>query len=179
LAGKILGPVTERRVIHTKWVVLRWPNPAMAQAAGMSTEAFENYFFDVCTFDYRKFGKGAKALQKLMAKTDKVHIKGPGETDLHFSIKGVGAKPCIGECNIPDGETYSAPVKTSVNGVIHYNTPTVYDGSSFKNLRLEFKDGKIVKATCAGGDEKKLNAIFDSDAGARYVGEFAIGLIRM
>jgi aminopeptidase len=118
---------------------------------------------------------GAVALEKLMRKTDKVHIKGPGETDLKFSIKKIGAVKCIGERNIPDGEVYSCPVKDSVEGVIHYNTPTVYQGSSFENVRLEFKKGKIVKATCGSGDVKKLNEIFDSDAGSRYVGEFALG----
>lgn len=175
LANKILDPLLRYRVDHTKWVVLRWPSPSMAQAAKMSTEAFAEYYFKVCTLDYKRMVPGAVALEKLMCKTDRVRIKGPGDTDLSFSIKGIGAKPCIGGCNIPDGEVYSAPVRDSVEGVIHYNTPTVYQGSSFENVRLEFKKGKIVRATCGSGDKKKLNAIFDSDTGARYVGEFALG----
>lgn len=175
LHEKILNPVLRQRVDHTKWGVLRWPSPSMAQAAKMSTEAFADYYFKVCTLDYRRMIPGAKALEKLMKKTDRVQIKGPGDTDISFSIKNIGAKPCIGICNIPDGEVYSAPVRDSIEGVIHYNTPTVYQGSSFENVRLEFKKGKIVKATCGSGDVKKLNAIFDSDEGARYVGEFALG----
>jgi aminopeptidase len=175
LHGKITQPSLDQRVNHTKWVILRWPSPSMAQAAKMSTEAFADHYFKVCTLDYSKMIPGAVALEKLMRKTDKVHIKGPGETDLRFSIKKIGAVKCVGDRNIPDGEVYSAPVKKSVEGVIHYNTPTVYQGCSFENIRLEFRKGKIVKATCGSGDNKKLNEIFDSDAGARYVGEFALG----
>ena len=175
LANKILRPSIDQRINHTKWVVLRWPNPSMAQAAKMSTEAFADYYFKVCTLDYSKMKPGALALKKLMEKTDKVHIKGPGETDLRFSIKGIGAVSCIGEMNIPDGEVFSCPVKESVEGIIHYNTPTVYLGNPFENVKLEFKKGKVVKATCGSGNVKKLNEILDADAGARYVGEFAIG----
>jgi aminopeptidase len=175
LHGKIFSPLQEQRVNHTKWVVLRWPSPSMAQAAKMSTEAFADHYFKVCTLDYSRMLPGSIALEKLMKRTNKVHIKGPGKTDLRFSIKNIGAKKCVGEFNIPDGEVFSAPVKESVEGVIHYNTPTVYDGCAFENIRLEFKKGKIVKATCGSGDVKRLNKIFDSDAGARYVGEFAIG----
>jgi aminopeptidase len=170
--SKITRPVLDYRVNKTRWCVLRWPTPSMAQAAGMSTEAFEKMYFDVCTMDYEKMAKAQTPLQKRMIKADKVHIKGPG-TDLTFSIKGIGAKKCEGTRNIPDGEVFSCPVKTSVNGVIQYNTPTLYSGSKFDNIRLEFKDGKIINATA--NNTKKLNEILDTDAGARYVGEFAIG----
>ncbi len=170
--SKIIRPVLDYRVNQTKWCVLRWPSPSMAQAAGMSTEAFENLYFDVCTLDYPKMARAQTPLQKRMAKADKVHLKGPG-TDLTFSIKGIGAKKCEGTRNIPDGEVFSCPVKTSVNGMIQYNTPTLYAGTKFDNVRLEFKDGKIIKAT--SNNTKRLNEILDTDAGARYVGEFAIG----
>jgi aminopeptidase len=170
--SKITRPVLDHRVNKTRWCVLRWPSPSMAQAASMSTEAFENMYFDVCTMDYEKMAKAQTPLQKRMTKADKVHIKGPG-TDLTFSIKGIGAKKCEGTRNIPDGEVFSCPVKNSVNGVIQYNSPTLYSGTKFENIRLEFKDGKIIKATA--NNTKKLNEILDTDAGARYVGEFAIG----
>jgi aminopeptidase len=113
-----------------------------------------------------------KALADLMNKTDRVHLKGPG-TDLQFSIKGIGAVPCGGLRNIPDGEVFSCPVKDSVEGVIQYNAPTVYLGTSFDNIRLVFKKGKIVEAT--SNNTKRLNEILDTDAGSRYIGEFAIG----
>jgi aminopeptidase len=163
----------EIRVPKTKWVVLRYPSPAMAQAAGTSTEAFEDFYFNVCNLDYGKMSKAMDSLVELMNKTDKVHIKGEG-TDLRFSIKGLNAIKCDGKLNIPDGEVYSAPVKDSVNGYITYNTPAVYNGFTYENIRLEFKDGKIVKATA--NDTERINKVFDTDEGARYVGEFAIGV---
>ena len=172
LASRLMKPVLNHRVNKTKWVVLRWPTSAMAQQAAMSTEAFEDFYFRVCTLDYKRMIPGMKVLADLMKKTDRVHIKGPG-TDLQFSIKGIGAKECGGERNIPDGEVFSCPVKTSANGVIQYNAPTVYLGSSFDHIRLVFKNGKIVEAT--SNNTKRLNEILDSDAGARYIGEFAIG----
>jgi aminopeptidase len=172
LASKLLKPVLDWRVQKTKWVVLRWPSSAMAQQAGMSTEAFEDFFFRVCTLDYSRMTPGMKALADLVRATDRVHIKGPG-TDLQFSIKGIGAKECGGLRNIPDGEVFSCPVKESVEGVVQYNAPTVYLGTSFDNIRLVFQQGKIVEATA--NNTKRLNEILDSDAGARYVGEFALG----
>ncbi len=172
LYSKVLRPVQNYRVNKTKWVVLRWPTPSMAQAAGMSTEAFENLYFDVCTLDYAKMSRAMKPLEKRMQKADKVHLKAQG-TDLHFSIKGIGAKMCGGDRNIPDGEVFSCPVKDSVNGCIQFNTPTIYAGTKFENVRLEFKDGKIIHATA--NNTKRLNEILDTDAGARYVGEFSLG----
>jgi aminopeptidase len=144
----------------------------MAQAAGMSTEAFENLYFDVCTMDYAKMARAMIPLERRMKHADRVHLKAPG-TDLMFSIKGIGAKMCKGDRNIPDGEVFSCPVKNSVNGVIQFNTPTIYSGTKFENVQLEFKDGKIIKAT--GNNPKRLNEILNTDAGARYVGEFSLG----
>lgn len=171
LYSRILRPVMNERVNKTRWVVLRWPSPSMAQSANMSTEAFEDFYFRVCTLNYKKMAQAMKPLVKLMSKTDTVRITAPG-TDLRFSIKNIGAVPCEGTRNIPDGEVYSCPVKDSVQGVIKFNTPSTYLGTRFENIQLEFKDGKIVKAT--GSDTKKLNAILDTDAGARYIGEFSI-----
>jgi len=174
--GRIYGkPVhMEQRLNHTRWCVLRWPTPGMAQLAGMSTQEFENFYFDVCTLDYGLMADAADKLVNVMNKADQVHIQGPGDTDLTFSIKDIPAIPCCGKLNIPDGEVFSAPVKDSVNGVIHYNTPSIYRGHSFENIRLEFKDGEIISCTADQGGEF-LNDIFDTDEGARFVGEFAIG----
>jgi aminopeptidase len=172
LVAKKMRPVQDQRVKKTKWVVLRWPTPSMAQLAGMSTEAFENFYFDVCTLDYRKLQPGMNALKALMEKTDRVEIKGPG-TDLRFSIKGIAAVICGGDRNIPDGEVFSCPVKNSVQGHVSFNAPTIYQSIGFDGIRLEFRDGKIVDAT--GNQTEKLNKILDSDAGARYIGEFSLG----
>jgi aminopeptidase len=172
LIAKRMRPVQDQRVKKTKWVVLRWPTPSMAQLAGMSTEAFEDFYFDVCTLDYRKLLPGMRALKRLMEKTDRVEIKGPG-TDLRFSIKGIPAVICGGDRNIPDGEVFSCPVRDSVQGNVTFNAPTIYQGIGFDNIGLEFKDGKIVDAT--SNETKKLNKILDSDPGARYIGEFSLG----
>lgn len=172
---KKMRPVQNWRVGKTRWVVLRWPNASMAQQAGMSTQAFEDFFFRVCLLDYAALEPAMKALQKLMDKTSDVHLKGPG-TDLRFSLKGLKSIYCGGGHNIPDGECFSAPVKDSVEGVISYNAPSIYQGIAFDSVKLEFSKGKIVKATA--NNTAAINKIFDSDKGARYIGEFAIGFNR-
>ncbi|MGN0790785.1 MAG: aminopeptidase [Christensenellales bacterium] len=163
----------EQRVAKTKWVVLRYPTEGMAQLAGMSTEAFEDFFYDVCCLDYGKMDKAMDPLVELMNKTDKVRIVAK-DTDLSFSIKGIPAVKCAGYMNIPDGEVYTAPVRDSVNGVIHYNVPSIENGYKYEDVRLVFKDGKIVEATA--NNTEGANAVFDTDEGARFVGEFALGV---
>ena len=168
---RLTQPTLDYRVNKTKWVILRYPNPSMAQLAGKSQEAFEDFFFDVCTLDYGKMSKAMDALVDRMNRTDKVHLVGPG-TDLTFSIKDIPAIKCAGECNIPDGEVYTAPVKESMNGVISYNTCSEEQGFTYDSIRFEIKKGKIVKATA--NDTERINALLDTDEGARYFGEFAI-----
>lgn len=161
------------RVPKTKWVVLRYPTPSMAQAAGMSSEAFESFYFDVCTADYAQMARDQEPLVKRMEAADRIHIEGPG-TDLRFSIQGLPVRPCSGERNIPDGEVFTAPVRESVEGTIRYNTPSRYQGTVFDGIEFEFSQGRIVKASCRGNDEA-LTAILDADEGARYIGEWSIG----
>jgi len=172
LYSRTIRPVLNHRVGKTRWCVLRWPTPSMAQSAGMSTEAFEDLYFEVCTMDYRKMARAMVPLERRMQKTDRVRIKAPG-TDLSFSIKGIGAKMCKGDRNIPDGEVFSCPVKDSINGTIQFNTPTLYSGTKFENVGLEFKSGKVVKAS--SNNTRRLNEILDTDPGARYTGEFSLG----
>ena len=172
LLSSKLRPALDYRINKTRWVVLRWPNPSMAQMGQMSTEAFADFFFRVCTLDYAAMIPGMKALKALMDRTDRVEITGPG-TDLRFSIKGIGSVICGGEHNIPDGEVFSCPVKDSVEGHITFNAPTTARGIAFDNVRLEFSKGKIVKATA--NNTKALNEILDTDAGSRFIGEFSLG----
>ena len=168
------GPIhLAERCNHTKWSVLRYPNDAMAQLAGVSTEEYEDFYFRACLVDYDKMGRAMQPLQDLMARTDKVRIVAPG-TDISFSIKGIPSFGMHGNRNIPDGEIYTSPVKNSVNGHITYNVPSPYDGFLFRDVYLEFKDGKIVKATSNNTDY--MNEILDIDEGARYIGEFAFGV---
>lgn len=161
------------RVNNTKWVVLRYPNNSMAQLANTSLETFEDFYYNVCNLDYSKMSKAMDSLTKLLDRTDKVRIVGPG-TDLTFSIKNIPSVKCCGLRNIPDGEVYSAPVRDSINGTISYNTPSVYQGTTFENICFKFENGKIVEAT--SNNTEKLNEILDTDDGARYIGEFAIGV---
>lgn len=164
----------EERVKRTRWVVLRYPNNAMAQLAETSQESFEDFYFDVCCADYAKMSKAEDKLAALMNATDKVHVKSPG-TDLSFSIKGIPSVKCDGHRNIPDGEVYTAPVRDSVNGTITFNSPSLYQGVVYNKISLTFENGRIVKAT-ADSNVEKLNKIFDTDEGARYVGEFSLGV---
>jgi len=161
------------RVKKTRWVVLRYPNNAMAQLANTSLENFEEFYFKVCNLDYSKMKKAMMNLVDYMERTDKVRIVGPG-TNLTFSIKDIPAISCAGECNIPDGEVYTAPVKDSINGTLAYNTPAVFQGYTYENIKLTFKDGKIIDATA--NDTERITKVFNTDEGARYVGEFAIGV---
>jgi len=165
---------SETRVPHTKWTVLRWPTPSMAQQAGMSTEAFEDYYFEVCTFDYSKLDSVIEPLKALMNRTDRVRLTGVG-TDLSFSIKDIPTIPCTGRANIPDGEIFTAPVRDSVYGTIAFNTATIYQGTIFEGVILRFEAGKVVEASAGGGLSPMLNQILDSDEGARYIGEFSLG----
>jgi aminopeptidase len=166
-------PYLDHLINKTKWVLLNYPNASFAQKAGMSLEDFEDFYFNVCTLDYSQMAEAMEALKTLMDETDRVHIKGPG-TDLEFSIKDMGAIKCAGELNIPDGEVYTAPVKNSVNGTITYNSSSSYQGTLFNEIQFVFKDGKIVEAT--SNHTEKLNHILDTDEGARFIGEFAIGV---
>jgi aminopeptidase len=162
----------EQRVKKTRWVVLRYPNASMAQLAGMSIDAFEAFYFNVCNLDYSKMSAAMDPLNALMERTDKVRIVSPG-TDLTFSIKGIPAVKCEGSNNLPDGECFTAPIKNSVNGTIRYNAPSIYSGVTFDQISFRFENGKIVEAT--SNDTKRLNDILDTDEGARYIGEFSLG----
>lgn len=165
----------EVRVPRTRWVVLRWPTPSMAQAAQMSTEAFEEFYFRVCAdVDYARMARAARPLQELMDRTDRVRIVGPG-TELTFSKRGIPSKGCYGDRNIPDGELFSCPVRDSVEGTLQFNCETLYRGTVFQNIRLTFRGGRIVEATAdSPGKTAKLNDILDADEGARYIGEFSL-----
>jgi aminopeptidase len=160
------------RVPGTRWVVLRWPNPSMAQLARRSTEAFEDFYFRVCTMDYARMSEAMRPLVDLMQRTDRVRLTAPG-TDLAFSIKGIPAIPCDGHRNIPDGEVFTAPVRESVEGTIRFNAPTVYQGVVHEDVALTFRQGRVVEASSS--DPQHLARVLDTDQGARYVGEFALG----
>ncbi len=169
LAAEPLMELYEKK----KWVLLRYPTPSAAQAAGMSTQAFEDFCLDVSTLDYARMNKAMDPLVELMQNTDRVRIVAPG-TDLSLSIKGIPILKAAGKNNIPDGEIYTAPVRESVNGTILFNTPSLEDGVTYERIKLVFKDGRVVDSDA--GEPERLRTMLDTDEGARYLGEFALGL---
>ncbi len=172
---KLTRPLIDQRVKHTRWVVTRYPTHAAAQEARMSLDEYEDYLFSACCIDWKVESRKQEKLKKLMDKTRNVRIVAP-DTDLRFSIEGLPGIKCDGRLNMPDGEVFSAPVKNSVQGHITYNCPSIYQGKEYNGVRFEFKDGKIIKASADAGMNAALNKILDTDEGARYIGEFAIGV---
>lgn len=154
-----------------KGIRINYPTAALAQKAKMPTDEFEDFYFEVCSLDYRKMSIACEPLYQLMDQTEHVRITGPG-TELQFSIKGIGTQLAVGKRNMPDGEVYTSPVRDSINGTISYNVASQYKGTTFDNIKLTFREGKIVEATA--NHTAKLNEILDTDEGARYIGEFAI-----
>ncbi len=167
-----MKPYKEIMINERRWVLLNYPSIVDSFKAHMTPEEFYNFSIDTMTVDYDKMYEDTKPLKELMEKTDRVRIVGPN-TDISFSIKGMPAIICAGESNIPDGECFTAPVKNSVNGKITYNVPSPYHGEVFEHISLTFKDGKIIEAS--SNNNEKLREIFETDEGARYIGEFSLG----
>ncbi len=174
LSAQVGQPLQDLIINHRKWVLFEWPTKGQAQKAGMSYDRFFDFVLDVSCVDYAKMRRDVEPLRQRMLATDRVRLVGPG-TDLSFSIQGIPPIPCCGEFNIPDGEIFTAPIRDSINGTLAYNTPSIYWGKKFSDIKFTFKDGRIEEATCTGSQEDLLR-ILDSDPGARYIGEFAIGL---
>jgi len=168
-----IKPIHAYVLNQTRWLSIRYPNKAMAENAHMSLEAFADYYYKVCTIDYSELSKAMDVLVKMMSKTQKVHITGRG-TDVEFSIKNMPVHKCDGLINLPDGEVYTAPIKTSVNGFVTYNVASRYKGRDFETVKLTFKEGKIVDFE--GTNKEALSEIFNTDEGAKYIGEFALGV---
>ncbi len=173
---RLLRPIHERRVEHSRWVITRYPNHSQAQEAGMSFEDFEDFYFRACNIDWEREARRQEKLKRLLERSQTVRLLAP-DTDLSFSIEGMGAIKCEGKRNLPDGEVFTAPVKNSAEGYIRYNTPSLYQGKIFRGIRFEVKKGRIVGATAEGGEEH-LSGVLDTDRGARYFGEFSFGLNR-
>ncbi len=171
---KVLKPILDWRVDKTRWVVVDYPTPALAQEAGMSMEEYEDFLFKACLIDWKELSKKLHKLKEILDKTDKVKIIGE-DTELEFSIKGRVAIVADGEKNMPDGEVFTSVLEDSVNGYIYFDLPAVYLGRVVEGVRLEFKDGVVVKAS-ARVNEELLKRILETDEGARRIGEFGIGL---
>jgi aminopeptidase len=166
-----LGKLARKPTLRTS--LIRYPTAAFAQQCGMSTDACEEYFFNVCTMDYQALYQEMEPLKAALDHAGRVRILSPG-TDISFSIEGVNCFISAGTWNIPDGETAMEIVRESVNGIISYNVPSNHQGFVYRDIRLTFKEGRV--AGVEANDAKRMEAILDTDAGARYIGEFAIGV---
>lgn len=171
---KALKPLSD--ILHKKrWVLLEYPTQLGANNAGMSLEAWEDFVYNACITDWEKISKEQDVLKKIMEETKEVRLVADG-TDLTVNIENIPAVKCCGKQNMPDGEVFTAPNKTMVNGEILFNTPTMYMNKSFNWIKLVFKDGKVIDTD--SDNKKDLDDILDTDEGARYVGEFAFGTNR-
>jgi len=169
------GQLFHRFTNEKKWVVLDWPTVLQAEKAKMSYKEFYRFVMDISLVDYARMYVDSISAKAVLDAADRVHVKGPG-TDLRFSKKGINTIIGAAANSYPDGELYTAPVKNSVEGYVTFTVPSIYMGETFEGIRLEFEKGKIIKASCQKGDEAALNAIFQTDEGASYIGEFALGI---
>jgi aminopeptidase len=159
------------RVNNTRLCVHRYPSPAFAMNAKMPTSRFAVFYYRACLLDYADLNERMKPLHELLATGRELHLKGEG-TDIRFSIEGQTWIPCAGDLNIPDGEIFSSPLLTSVNGVISY-APSVYEGKPFEFVKLTVKDGVVTDFDSS--NNAGLEQILSTDEGARRFGEFSFG----
>lgn len=162
----------KERVNNTNWVVLRYPSEAFAMNAKMPTQKFREFYYKACLLDYTELAEAMKPLQDRLEDTDMIRLEGEG-TDIEFSVKGQTWIPCFGKRNIPDGELFSSPILSSVNGHITY-APSVYQGKPFEFVKLVVRDGVVIDSDSSNNEA--LQEILDTDAGARQFGEFSFGL---
>lgn len=170
---KLMRPLVDPMIDSDRWVLTYYPTPAMAQEAKMSVDEMVEFYYQSCLVDYTKMEQELKSLEKIMDEGEEIRVVGQ-MTDLHINIKGRLAQACFGERNIPDGECFLAPVTNGVNGEVYFELPTLAYGKEVSGIHLEFVDGKVVNAKAERGDAA-LQQMLDTDPGARYLGEFAIG----
>lgn len=163
-----------------RWVLTAFPTHAFAQDADMSLEEYENFVYGACMPDltdpvgyWRRFSERQDRLVKWLDGKKNVHLVSK-DTDLRLSIEGRKFINCDARVNVPDGEIFTGPVEDSVEGHVAFSYPTIYNTREVNGVRLEFKKGKVVKASAEKNEEYLLSTL-DIDEGGRYVGEFAIG----
>lgn len=183
--ARAMRPLSERFLERAAKKELRWtgtlyPTHAFAQDAEMSLREFADFVFAACLVGeedpiaaWKEISRRQKVLIDWLAPKGEIHVVGP-DTDLRLKVKGRTWINCDGHENFPDGEIFTGPVEESVEGRIRFTYPACIYGREVEDVRLEFKKGKVVKAT-AGKNEEFLLKMLDTDEGARYVGEFAFG----
>ncbi len=163
-----------------KWALTQYPTEASAQEANMSLEEYEDFVFSATYCDkedpiaeWMKVEAEQQSKVDWLAGKDKIVLKGPN-IDLSLSIAGRKFINAGGRRNMPDGEIFTGPVEDSVNGWVRFTYPSIVSGRAVSGIELTFENGKVVKAS-AEQNEDLLMAQLDTDAGSRYLGEFAIG----
>ncbi|MGD8605135.1 MAG: aminopeptidase [Anaerolineales bacterium] len=170
---RAMGKVSSMRNELTRWVLVRVPNEAMAQQAEMSLDEMMDFFFEATLRDWENESQRYHEIQKVFQAAETVRILG-AETDITFSTRGRIYEVADGHLNMPDGEIFTAPVDDSAEGHITFEFPGVYVGQKVEGIRLEFKEGEIVKAT-AETNEDLLHELMNMDEGASRLGEFGVG----
>jgi len=180
-----MRPLSDRLLERAAKKELRWsgtihPTQAFAQDAEMSLREFENFVYEACLVHepdpinaWKKVSKEQQRVTDWLNKAKQIHVVGP-DTDLKLEVADRKWINCDGHENFPDGEIFTGPIEESVNGHIRYTYPACLHGREVEDLRLQFNDGKVVKATAAKNEEFLLKML-ESDEGAKYVGEFAVG----
>lgn len=170
---KALQPISEIILRRVRWVLTNFPTEALAQECDRSLPEYERYYFRAVSQDWPAMAKTLRRTKRILENSREVRIVGK-ETDLAFSIRGRKAIPCAGEYNMPDGEIFTGPVETSVEGRIFFEFPAIAGGREVSGIRLVFRGGKVVEAT-AEKNESYLREMLAADAGACRLGEFGIG----
>lgn len=171
---RVLHPIMERHLKRNNWVICQFPTNALAQDADMSLEEFTNFSFKATNVDWKKASRQQDRIKRILDKGKNVRIVAK-DTDITFSIEGRQGIKCDGHRNMPDGEVFIAPVENTTEGHIKYTYPAIKGGREVSGVYLEFSKGKVVKAT-AEKNQKFLREMINTDKGARYIGEFGIGL---
>ncbi len=184
-AGKANKPILEAQfrrgaVGEFKWVTTLFPTQAYADQAGMSLKDYEDFVYSAVYADkddpiaeWKKFHDEQEKIIERFKGGDAITLKGPN-VDLTLSIKDRILVNCAGTNNMPDGEIFTGPVEDSINGWVRYTYPAILQGRIVEGIELKFEQGKVVQAASKTNQDFLLQMI-DSDPGARYVGEFAIG----
>ncbi|MCL2149884.1 MAG: aminopeptidase [Dehalococcoidia bacterium] len=163
-----------------RWVLAPYPTNAFAQDAEMSLGDYEDFLYKACLPDlvdpigyWQKVATEQERIVQWLKGRDQVHVIGP-ETDLRLSVAGRTFINCAGKFNVPDGEVFTGPVEDSAEGYVYFSYPAIESGREVIGIRLHFSQGRVIKATAEKNEDFLLKTL-DTDAGARYLGEFAIG----
>lgn len=178
--AKRLRSVAEERVTRTRWVATLHPTPALAQAAGMTTDDYERFVYGAMFLHderpaarWQELGAEQQRLIERLTAASEVHIEGPG-TDLRLSVGGRRWANSDGKRNMPSGEVFTGPIEESAEGTIRFGVPSSVAGTVVEDVVLRFSGGRVVEASAHRG-QAVLDAQLNTDEGARYLGELGIG----